>query len=34
MGIQGNTFYVYPYLINFNYKKGTMHIFIHVVPLL
>ena len=27
-------FYVYPYLIICNYKKGTMHIFIHVVPFL
>ena len=31
--IQRNIFfYVYPYLIICNYKKGTMHIFIHVVP--
>ena len=34
MGIQGNIFYVYAYLRTCNYKKGTMHIFIHVVPFL
>ena len=26
-------FYVYPYLITCNYKKGTMHIFIHIISM-